>query len=102
MHRHTLAAAALAAFAGSASAQCTPEWIPSPFGTFSSYGTDMPVDACTTWTPSGTRPKLVIAGRFNSVAGGNFAHIAVWDGQSWTPLGAGLAGSVHAVFDFNG
>ncbi len=95
--------AALVACAGLARAQCQPEWLPAPVGSYASYGTDQPVDACTTWLPAGqTVPRLVIAGRLNSVAGGSFAHIAVWDGTSWTQLGSGFNGNILAVFDYNG
>src|SRR5258707_12258372 len=63
----------------------------------------MPVDACSSWLPPGTPvPRLVIGGRFASVAGGSFSHVAYWDGSRWTTLGSGLSGDVISLFDFNG
>jgi trimeric autotransporter adhesin len=85
--------------------QCPPSWGPAPFGSYNgaNYGTDMPVDAVTTWLPPGESvPRLVVAGRFNTVAGGSFSRIASWDGSRWLALGSGIGGNVISVIDFNG
>ncbi len=83
---HRFIAFAVVACAGSvvpAFGQCSPEWLSAPPGTFASYGTDMPVDACTTWLPAGqTVPRLVIAARFASVPGGSFSHLPASDGAN--------------------
>jgi hypothetical protein len=84
-------------------AQCQPEWLAAPMGNLNAPNTDMPVDCSTTWTaPGETVPRLVLAGRFNSVAGGTFSHIVSWDGTRWLALGTGMNGNIQSVFDFNG
>ena len=101
--RWPLALLIVAGSAASSAAQCLEEWISPPFGQYSTYGTDMPVDASTTWlAPGEARPRLVIAGRFNTVAGGSFSRIATWDGSRWLQLGSGINGGVHDIIDFNG
>jgi len=41
----------------------------------------------------GTGPALYVAGRFDTADGVAASHIARWDGQNWSPLGAGLQSS---------
>ncbi len=40
--------------------------------------------------------KLYAGGDFTT-PGGTYGHVAVWDGESWSPLGAGLDGNVYAL-----
>ena len=41
--------------------------------------------------------RLVAGGTFLNAGGAPAAHIAIWDGAVWSPLGAGVDGSVRAV-----
>lgn len=49
------------------------------------------VGALTVYDP-GSGPLLLAGGRFDMVDGQPIELLAAWDGQSWAPLGAGLAG----------
>lgn len=52
----------------------------------------------------GDGPRLCIAGRFTSVGGVAANNIALWDGTTWSALGAGMPGETYAleVFDDGG
>src|SRR5262249_47784029 len=39
-------------------------------------------------------------GYFSQIGGVTANNIAVWDGATWHPLGSGMTGSFHEVFDF--
>ena len=45
----------------------------------------------------GTGPVLIAGGDFSSADGAPAAHVAQWDGASWTPLGAGTDQPIHAL-----
>lgn len=50
----------------------------------------------------GPIPELLIAGGSFTMAGGQPAScIAAWDGESWTPLGAGASGTVRSMTIWN-
>jgi hypothetical protein len=98
-----MVSAAAGVLAEPALGQCEPEWLPGAFGQFGAYGTDQPVDAATIWYPPGSNvPRLVIGGRFTTVAGGSFGHLAAWDGTAWYAFGAGMNGDVKGLAVFNG
>jgi hypothetical protein len=44
----------------------------------------------------GTGPGLYATGTFASIGGTSVSNIARWDGESWSTLGAGIAGGVGA------
>lgn len=79
-------------------AQCQPEWLGvSGFGSPVAIS-GQAVDASTVWfDPVLKRNVLVIAGRFTSINGGTFNHIATWDGSTLRPLGTGLSGTFPLV-----
>jgi hypothetical protein len=39
----------------------------------------------------GTGPALIAVGGFNNAGGAAVSNVAKWDGQNWSPLGAGVA-----------
>ncbi len=45
----------------------------------------------------GAGPALYAAGDFRTAGGVTVERIAKWDGQTWSPLGAGLGGIAHAL-----
>ncbi len=56
-------------------------------------GTDDIVEALTTWDPDGDGPAarvLVAGGDFTTAGGAPAVGVAIWDGDSWSALGAGL------------
>lgn len=42
-------------------------------------------------------PSLIVAGSFREVFGTPMRGVARWDGQTWTPFGEGLSGTVRAL-----
>jgi len=74
----------------------------SPLGT----GMNYPVRSLTVFDDgSGSGPALYAGGNFTTAGGVSANHIAKWDGESWSPLGAGMSIGVNpfvlalAVFD---
>ena len=49
----------------------------------------------------GSGPALYVGGSFASASGVAANNIAKWDGQSWSPCGAGLSGTVRALAVFD-
>jgi len=47
-------------------------------------------------------PKLVVGGTFTMAGSLTVGHLAMWDGTSWSTLGAGLPGNVLALAILNG
>jgi hypothetical protein len=64
------------------------------------------ISATTTWDPDGAGPlpaMLVVGGSNITIAGQSVtSNIAAFDGTRWTPLGAGISGSIFALASFNG
>jgi trimeric autotransporter adhesin len=91
--RSRLAVAALIAgllpIAHAPAQTCEPAW--SPVG----YGADPRVPsvlAATVFDPPGAAPPvLVVGGLFDSIGGVSASDIAMWDGEQWAPLGAGIS-----------
>lgn len=87
------------ACACASSAQCPSA---TPSGGFGAHSTR----AFLSWDADGVGPgasRLVVAGGFTSAGHvEGTSHIAVWDGASWRPLGAGVEGNVNALADFQG
>ncbi|MFC1572050.1 FlgD immunoglobulin-like domain containing protein [Candidatus Eisenbacteria bacterium] len=47
--------------------------------------------------------ELIVAGEFDTAGGGvEASNIARWNGVSWSPLGLGITGKVHAAVVYNG
>ncbi len=69
----------------------------SPLGS----GTDGLVTALTVFDDGTGHPRLIAAGYFGTAGGPGFAHLAAWDGASWSPLGAGTNDTVHALAVFD-
>lgn len=84
--RRCLPALLLLATAGAGRAQCAPTWLPIalPSGLVQATRT----------MPDGS---VVAAGLFSSLGGVVADGIARWDGSTWAPLGAGVAGGVAAL-----
>lgn len=54
--------------------------------------------------PDGSGPlpaRLVVGGNFSSIGGVAARNVALWDGQTWTALGAGLPSAVFALASFD-
>jgi len=63
-------------------------------------GSDFPSVRALAWDASGA---LYAAGSFTTAGGAPAANIARWDGEAWSPLGAGLGANTTAlVFDGDG
>jgi len=80
-------------------ASCEPSWRET-FG--ASMGPNDAVLALTAFDDSsGSGPALYVGGLFTAVGRVPAAHVARWDGTSWSPLGTGMDGAVNtlAVFD---
>src|ERR1044071_9314690 len=45
----------------------------------------------------GAGSRLFAGGAFTDVEGSPAAHVAAWDGEIWSPLGAGVDGDVLAL-----
>ncbi len=70
----------------------------SPLGA----GIDGVVDALAVFDDSsGGGPALYAAGFFTTAGGLTVNRIAKWDGKSWSPLGEGMDGAVHALAVFD-
>ncbi|MBX3374810.1 MAG: hypothetical protein KF817_13345 [Phycisphaeraceae bacterium] len=66
----------------------------SPLGA----GTNGPVNALTVYDDgAGGGPALYAGGSFDTAGGVPANRIARWDGSGWSPLGAGILGSVRAL-----
>ncbi|MBL8016536.1 MAG: T9SS type A sorting domain-containing protein [Ignavibacteria bacterium] len=65
-----------------------------PYGTYSADHFSL---AMTVWNG-----QLINAGYFNIAGGVNANHIASWDGEAWSPLGAGLNHEAQSVCSYNG
>ena len=96
-----------------ADAQCTPRWLPGygvpGVGGPVSDGSVPEVRCSTWWDPDGAGPlpeQIVVGGRFGSAGSTLATNVAIWDGDTWTNLGAGVPGLgstvVNAVASFNG
>lgn len=72
-------------------AQC-PQFTP----TFHGGGFDDQVEELKRFD-DGAGLKLYAGGRFNGAGAVAAAHVAVWDGEQWSALGAGLDGAVNAL-----
>ena len=46
--------------------------------------------------------SLYAGGTFDHAGGGTARNVAVWDGNAWLPLGAGIVGEVDALANWNG
>jgi len=67
-------------------------------GTFT--GTTSIIKGAITWDPDGPGPNapvLLIGGWYSGVNGQPLAHLAAWDGQSWTAIGATDPGGIDAL-----
>ncbi len=72
------------------------------FGSFP--GTSGPVRALVAWDADGVgaMPPVLVAGGSFVLAGGQPAqNVAMWDGETWSALGGGLAGEVLAVVEWD-
>ncbi len=61
-------------------------------------------DACVAFDPDGAGPsgeQLITAGRFTSAGGSPAAHIASWNGSTWSTLGSGLDNGTWALLSFD-
>ncbi|MBM4112495.1 MAG: hypothetical protein FJ253_03840, partial [Phycisphaerae bacterium] len=65
-------------------------------------GTNGPVECMLVFDDgSGEGPALFVGGSFTSAGGVPTANIARWNGTSWSALGAGVNGIVHALAIFD-
>lgn len=63
-------------------------------------GTNGVVTSLAVWRPGGPGPEpgiLVAGGTFTTAGGIPAKHIAMWDGQSWQPIGTGLNMEVNCL-----
>ncbi len=83
--------------AAPAQSACEPSWVPT-FGGAS--GLDASVRSLAVYD-DGSGPALYAGGTFTTAFGPDGAqavdHIVRWDGSSWSPLGGGFDGTVHAL-----
>ncbi len=56
---------------------------------------------CTIAIDPGTR-RVYVGGNFSAINGVSAENVAMWDGSSWHPLGAGVDGTVNALLVYNG
>ncbi|MBL9148262.1 MAG: hypothetical protein JNM94_06155 [Phycisphaerae bacterium] len=83
----------------SANLDCNPAWIPT-FG--GAPGIDGDVWALAVFDDgSGAGPALYAAGSFDMAGGEPAANIAMWNGESWFPLGQGTNSLVRALAVFD-
>lgn len=87
----TLASLASCCIATGTLGQCEPDWIVTPgFGYAGVHGN---VGASVMWDPDGPGPEpelLIVGGIFDAVDNTPAAHVAAWDGQSWSNLAGGV------------
>ncbi len=106
---HKVASILTLALASAAPAQtCTPHWAP---GT-GLPGPDKVVNASMEWDPDGPGPRpsvLVCAGQFTAAGTTRANSVAMWDGQTWSPIGTGFdevfgggVGAVRSLAVYNG
>ncbi len=72
---------------------CEGEWLPG----FSVPGVNGTIYAATIWDSDGAGPRraVIVAGGWFTTAGGVLAsRIALWDGNTWQPLGTGMNGDI--------
>ncbi len=96
-----VAAAAAAAAAAVGEPACQgPEWV--PISDDGRPGLDDSVHAMVVFDDgSGSGPALYAGGFFTTADGMSAHHIARWDGDRWSPLGAGVSGAVDALAVFD-
>lgn len=75
-------------------------WDGSAWSTVGDESPDNDVD-CLVSFESEAHQYLYAGGSFTSIGGVPAAHIARWDGSSWSSLGSGLDGPVYAVAEFD-
>lgn len=96
----------LVGFLATASAQCTPTWIPGPTPPYVPPGFNEQVLATTTWDPDGVNgpelPQLIAGGIFTTANDAPAGGIARFDGSRWHAMGAGFNGGVQDLVVFNG
>jgi trimeric autotransporter adhesin len=83
-----------------AASQC-----PTPAWSAEAAITGPGVLATTRWDPDGAGPtpaSLVAGGQFTSIGGTSASNVALFDGATWQPLGAGTDGAVFALANHNG
>lgn len=103
MRNPTMAALLSAGVAAAAAdAQtCGGQWLPG----YGVPGVNGSVDCMTLWDPDGSGPlpeSLVIGGTFSIVHTAPAKNLAMWDGNQWTELGGGTAGSVQQLCVYDG
>src|SRR4051812_18799361 len=84
-----MSAAGVLTLALTAMAQCPEQWISNGW----QLGLTGVVNTATVWDPDGPGPQLdllVLGGDFHLAGETPVSNIAVWDGQSWSGLGAGF------------
>lgn len=88
---------ACAALSGpTAHGEDSPGWLPG----HGLPGVDGFVRALAMWDPDGSGPvpsRLVVGGDFTVAGQAIVNNIAMWDGNTWSPLGTGMNGSVNAL-----
>jgi len=82
--RPTLLLLATASAPAAAIAQCAPTWQPVP------TGGPLPI-ASAAAMPNG---DLIVGGSFTEIGGVAAKAVARWDGATWSPLGAGMTGTI--------
>jgi len=95
-------AGGLLALAGSAWAQCPPQWLPGQGYKTSALNGN--VSAMVTWDPDGPGPRpplLVVSGSF-AQSGQPSTKLAAWNGTSWQSLGSGPRLAAQALAVYNG
>lgn len=91
-----LVAAIVLTFQSSATAQCTPHWLPGG----GLPGADQFVSAATTWDPDGNGPEpelLVIAGQFQVIGNQTIRGLAGWDGHTWREIDPDSQGDIYSI-----
>jgi len=89
-------------------AQCPPQW-DYPFGANGMAVPGRPGSAYAVFThtmfdedgPGPAPPSLIVGGFFEQAGGVPAYCVARWDGQSWSPMGAGLGHEVRALMVFD-
>jgi hypothetical protein len=80
---------------------CQPQWLPGD----GIPGVNGTIQAMATWDPDGafgpTKAVLAVGGNFNSAGGVPLNNIGVWDGSTWSPLGAGTNFTVTALVEYD-